>query len=656
MKKKKDEEKKVKTTTIDHYFKKKTDNQHGESSQSLHSQTHAKEEEGHQTHSFKWRWGDKKPINITCKKAVTVEESLRTSPNFQKIAQKNNNKELVITKDRKAISTHFPCCLIEQGELLTVMFIKPANRSKNRVRVAAQPQRKSSSDKLVTFHVATKGGKNIVKIIMSNTALKKEVEEITVYAYKGETVKQALKRDDRINKIILKKNCELSELSTEVNTEMSNPVDDLGGKSFKIILVDNSCQPDSQPGSLDDADMLLNESQRSVSDENQVNTQTTEERPMPNSSMTPETSPFHQIPNSEKMLNHLRSRFKDSVKQMKTQQKVSKLSDVQNLFRVEYGKNTQTCLEVKRVKRLMDLSKSVCQVRINGRAEGSGFLLFDKFVLTNGHVVENIYDQERGQLRGNVTVIFSFESLEETDSCGTVQVKTEVAAFEYHTDVPGYRCDWALLELCPDQALPDGLLKHFGFVRPSGGICIIGHPWGGVKQIDPCFIIPPDHRKQAVEKHREENKECIQLVTDAFFNSRQVLSYDTCFYFWSSGSPVFDEYCNVVAMHTGGYGYHNVQGQTQHTIEYAQPLSLIIEQIILKIVETGRFDVLREFLSCEYPEHQEVMENLKKIVDGRNLTAFKNAADNLEVQNDERLKTFFEFFSQREEPAPMDIN
>uniref|UniRef100_UPI003AAF3F72 serine protease FAM111A-like n=1 Tax=Centroberyx gerrardi TaxID=166262 RepID=UPI003AAF3F72 len=633
---------------------------------------YVKEEEVHPTHSFKWRWGDKKPINITCNKAVTVENSLRTSQNFKEIAQKNNNKELVIIKDRKAITTHFPCCLIEKDELLIIKYIKPANRSKHPVGVAAQPQRKAASDKLVTFHVATRGGKGIVKIIMSNTALKKEAEEISVYAYKGETVKQALKRDGRINKIIFKKNCVLSELSEEGETEMANLVDDLGGKSFKIILLDKSSQPDSQPGSLDDADMLLNESQTSGADGNQgppqqstasesVNTQTTEESPMPNSSMTPETSPFHQISNSEKMLNLLCSQFKDSVKQMKTQQKVPKLSDVQNLFRVEYGKNTQTCLEVKTVKRLMDLSKSVCQVRIKGRQAGSGFLLFDKFVLTNGHVVKNIYDQERGQLRENVTVAFSFESLEQTDSCETVQVKTEVAAFEHHTDVSGYLCDWALLELCPDQALPDGLLKHFGFVPPSGGICIIGHPGGGVKQIDPCFIIPPDHCEQAVEKHYEENK-CIQLVTDSFFkgvaesvkHNRQVLSYDTCFYFGSSGSPVFDEYCNVVAMHTGGYAYKNAKCQTQSVIEYAHPLSRIIEQIILKIVK--RFDVLKEFLSCEYPKHQQVMENLKKIVDGRNLTAFKNAADNLEVQNDERLKTFFEFFSQREEPVLMDID
>ncbi|XP_071758961.2 serine protease FAM111A-like [Centroberyx gerrardi] len=494
---------------------------------------------------------------------------------------------------------------------------------------------------------------------MSNTALKKQAEEISVYAYKGETVKQALKRDGRINKTILKKNCVLSELSEEGETEMANLVDDLDGKSFKIILLDKSSQPDSQPGSLDNADMLLNEPQTSGADGNQgppqqstasesVNTQTTEE--------SPEKSALHEIHNSEKMLNHLRSQLSVSVKQMKTQQKVSKLSDVQNLFRVEYGKNTKTCLEVKTVKRLMDLSKSVCQVRINGSAAGSGFLLFDKFVLTNGHVVKNIYDQDTRQLGENVTVTFCFESLEQTDSCETVQVKTEVAAYEHHTDVSGYLCDWALLELCPGQALPDGLLKHFGFVPQRGGICIIGHPGGGVKKIDPCFIIPPDHREQAVEKHYEENKECIQLVTDSFFNNRQVLSYDTCFYFWSSGSPVFDEHCNVVAMHSGGYAYENAKCQTQSVIEYAHPLSLIIEQIILKVVKTGRFDVLNEFLSCENAKHQQVMENLKKIVDGRNFTAFKNAADNLEVQNDKRLKTFFEFFSQREEPVLMDID
>ncbi|XP_078142521.1 serine protease FAM111A-like [Centroberyx gerrardi] len=629
----------------------------GECSQSPHLKPNAKEKEVHTVHSFKWHYKNQMPMLITCSKAGTVENSLRTSEMFEDIHEKNKEKELVIKRNAKAISNHFPCCLIEKEDLLNVMYIGAAKKSEQPLGEAAQPQRKVSSDKLVTFHVATRGGKRIINDIMSNTALKNEVKDISVYAYKGETVKQALQRDGRLDEEIFQKNCVLSELNEEGGTEMSNIVDDLDGKSFEVILLNKPCQSKKQ---------LLNEPQRSGADGNQgppqqstasesVNTQTTEESPMPNSSMTPETSPFHQIPNSEKMLNLLLSQLSVSVKQMKTQQKVPKLSDVQNLFRVEYGKNTKTCLEVKTVKRLMDLSKSVCQVRINGSAAGSGFLLFDKFVLTNGHVVKNIYDQERGQLRENVTVAFSFESLEQTDSCETVQVKTEVAAFEYQNDDSGYLCDWALLELCPDQALPDGLLKHFGFDPPRGGICIIGHPEGGVKKIDPCFIIPPDHREQAVEKHYEENKECIQLVTDTFFKSmaesvkhnKRVLSYDTCFYHCSSGSPVFDEYCNVVAMHSGGYPYPNAKGQTQSVIEYAHPLSLIIEQIILKIVETGKFDVLRGFLTCEYLntkniKHQ-MMENLKKRV--KLCKAFKNAADNLEVRNDKRLKTFFEFFS-----------
>ncbi|TDH05008.1 hypothetical protein EPR50_G00139100 [Perca flavescens] len=129
--------------------------------------------------------------------------------------------------------------------------------------------------------------------------------------------------------------------------------------------------------------------------------------------------------------------------------------------------------------------------------------------------------------------------------------------------------------------------------------------------------------------------------------------YESCFYFGSSGSPVFNEHCNVVAMHSGGYAYRNARGESQSVIEYGYPLSIIIEHIIVQMVER-RFDVLKEYLACNYAYHRNVITNLKKLVESRNLTAFKSALSNSVVTSDESLKAFFEFFSLRDEPVPMD--
>ncbi|XP_037604935.1 protein FAM111A-like isoform X2 [Sebastes umbrosus] len=635
-------------------------------------------EEPHATHSFEWSWGDIKPTTCTCKKAGTVENLLKRSPQFNKIAKKNNNKELVILRDGRAISSHFPCCLIK-NELLSIKYVEAVDKPKQ-----PESQRKGPSGDLVTFHLLTRGGKKVVKI-MRNPALK-DFQEMTVYAYKDEKVEQALRGDGRLQNTVFKKDCALSHKITESTTEMSSLVDDLDGKTFKIILLDKSSPPASQPGSLDDAYMVQTGSQRSVSDENQdpqqqssttesVDENTPKKNTKPDGNKAPEKMSC-EIPNSKTMQNRLVSEIRALVKVMKVQQGSKRIS-IQNLFRVDYGKNAQTCREVKTMKELMKLSDSVCQVRIKGKAKGSGFLLFDKFVLTNGHVVRGIFNESTGKPYKRVTVHFSFESLGQMESGAAVKEVKEVAGFELCDDESGHKHDWALLSLGDDQTLPDVLLTRFGFLPQIGAICIIGHPDGGVKKIDPCLIIPTENRIQVVEKRRgenpegvepfnpyyRENLETIQLITDRFFDdasndksNRQALSYESCFYFGSSGSPVFDEHCNVVAMHSGGYAYSNARGETQSVIEYGYPLSIITEHIIVQMVKREKFDVLKKYLACSYEHHRDMMTNVKKLVESRNLLAFKNAANNSVVTNDESLKAFFDFISQREEQVPMDCD
>ncbi|KAM8741622.1 family with sequence similarity 111.2 isoform 1-T3 [Acanthopagrus schlegelii] len=633
-------------------------------------------EKSHATHSFSWQWLSRR-TTWTCNRAGTVEEVLKRSPAFKKIAGQNKDKELVFLKNGKAISSHTPCRLMIKDEQLIVKYIqqdKDKNEPKPHVSAPVV-----QSVELVMFHVLTKGGKKVVRI-MRNPALRTNFEEITVYAYKGEKVKNALRRDGRFSNEVFKKNCVLSDTSTADTTEMSSLVDDLDGKTFKIVLLDKSPPPETPPCSLE---LVQSYSPRSDSDVNQDPPQqsaTTEsendnrprEKPEPEGDTAPEQIP-RKIPNSKTMQCQLATKFTELVKGTKSQ--IPKLSRVQNLFRVEYGKNDQTCREVKTMKKLMELSNSVCHVRVNGRAGGSGFLLFDKFVLTNGHVIKNVYDEQTKQLSEKVTVHFSYESLEQMESGAEVE---EVAGFAYYSGESGHQYDWALLKLRAEQNLPDGLLKHFGFHSQSGGICIIGHPDGRVKMIEPCLIVSFDNRSQVAARHYHENPDGavvdtglygenpghLQWVTPRFFEdvagwvkqNKQVLTYESSFYFGSSGSPVFDEHCNVVAMHSAGYVYRNARGQSQSVIEYGFPLSVIIEQVIYQLVERGKFDILKEYLACGCARHQNIMSNLKKLVEGRNLTAFRNAANSPEVINDASLKKFFDFLCRPDEPVPMDTD
>uniref|UniRef100_G3QB00 Si:ch1073-475a24.1 n=1 Tax=Gasterosteus aculeatus TaxID=69293 RepID=G3QB00_GASAC len=393
--------------------------------------------------------------------------------------------------------------------------------------------------------------------IMRNPELeKKDIDTITVYAYKGEKVKYALKRDGRLLDVVFKRNCALLNTNTEETTEMSDLVHDHDGEIYKIVLLNLSSPPLRLDGKKE-----------------------------------PDT--FHKIIHSERMLIDLFTEFKKVLKGMNSQ-RVPNLSRARDLLRVEYSKNDETCREVRTMKTLMQLSDSVCQVRINDRSKGSGFLLFDKFVLTNGHVAKTFYDGKTQLISPGVTVHFSFESLGQADSGAAV---IEVVGFENGCDESGQKCDWALMRIVTDHKLPDGLLTHLGRLPQHGGICIIGHPGEGVKKMDPCFIIPNENRQQAAERHQRKNPhgvlptnphyyesaENIQLITQRFFNDvkkdnefRQALHYDTCFGFGSSGSPVFDTDCNVVAMHTGGYAYRNAKKEMHSVIEYGCPLSTVI--------------------------------------------------------------------------------
>ncbi|RVE64006.1 hypothetical protein OJAV_G00142230 [Oryzias javanicus] len=64
------------------------------------SQIPKKEENLHSTHSFVWSFNSK-ATNNTCGEAGTIENSLKNSPKFIKLAEKKKNRELVIVQGEK---------------------------------------------------------------------------------------------------------------------------------------------------------------------------------------------------------------------------------------------------------------------------------------------------------------------------------------------------------------------------------------------------------------------------------------------------------------------------------------------------------------------------------------------------------------------------
>ncbi|XP_016389813.1 protein FAM111A-like isoform X2 [Sinocyclocheilus rhinocerous] len=536
-----------------------------------------------QSHPFHFRYKSKKHA-VECDTSKTVLDALNTNKTFRKMKKDNMDKEIVIQRSkgavpRAAVKTDFPCCLIENDELLDITFIKNSGNVPSKKKTTGRPSVSSESENLVTFNIKTKGGKK-VKCLMKNNKLRMKVDDVCVYAFKEDKLKAALQRDGRFTNVLFQKRCALSELGSETIYEMSHAVKHLDGKHFEIIVISDKNQPDSQDV-LSDVSPEMNEAAAADLKEDPNQHPNTEQSQMRNTmkSTNTSTNSLKIIPDPDEILQILRNQYKVLVNALKKREKL-KDSQVQTFFRAEYDKSVQSFSEVKKVKQLMRFSDSVCQIRVEGSARGTGFLLFDRFILTNAHVIGE-FDPFTRKLSKTLTAVFGYEDLEAKET-KCVLVKEHVAKTYYGDVEIDKHLDYALLELqdtdeitgCPE------LLSYYSPGPPPnrGGICIVGHPDGGIKRMDPCFIIEREDLQvdmfiHMMRKRSFENKWHI--------HGNQI-TYDSCFFEGSSGSPVFDEDCKLIGIHTGGY-WSQTEGKKSHFKEFAYSLQAILDDIEAKL-------------------------------------------------------------------------
>lgn len=433
-----------------------------------------------------------------------------------------------------------------------------------------------------------------------------------VYAVKGESVKAALKRDGRFNKVILRR-AALYEQETEDIVILSTLVDKLGGKQFQVTRQDGPYQTGSQDSS-QEMNQEMNQESETATDEkvkvsetpqatntNQNSTSTQEKKTQGEEKKCRKYPDTQKIPNTQEILQLLREQHGDLLKTLKERENLKNNAEVKKFFREEYDKSAQSFTEVKRVKQLMRLSDSVCQIRSDGFARGTGFLLFSRFVLTNAHVVGDLIHLT-SKMKHKLTAVFNYEDL---NSGKVMALEENVVALLKGKDDMGNHLDFALLELNSDVKLdlPE-LLMLYSPPPTRGGVSIIGHPEGGVKRMDPCFIIAKEDRVQAAERYYGMNQtlqvyhvitqQC--LAEDEALRKSQIL-YDTCFFHGSSGSPVFDDHCNLIGVHTGGYVYKGQVKKTRSVMEYALPMFPILLHIYMQSYNSGKSDVVQHFES-----------------------------------------------------------
>ncbi|XP_057218365.1 serine protease FAM111A-like [Triplophysa rosa] len=540
--------------------------------------------------------------SVHCDPSMTVLDALNTSRVFKQEKEKPKNKDkqvLILTSKKKitraAVKTDFPCCLIDNDEIIDVNFIQNDGSASTNQNTNLPPS--SRPDMFVIFYIKKRGGDKI-QLLLKSEALRKRVEYVCVYAHKEERLKTALRRDGRFNNNMFQKHCALSEFGTESRHEMSQPVKHLDQKIFNVIVLSNTKQPDSQedftlsvktePEVASDAD----EADDADTRQTPVNTEheTKEKKsPVKSTRPSPSWSAPEKIPDSGEILKLLREQYAGLLQQLKQREKLRDNAEVKKFFRAEYDKSVQSFSEVKKVREIMRLCDSVCQIRREGSARGTGFLLFDRFILTNAHVIGECH-------ASGFTAVFGYEDLDQNTK--KIPIK-DITCFFKGEDDKGNHLDYALLEFNSDDDMVKypQLLSHYRHKTPDNRseICIVGHPDSQVKKMDPCFVIGGDNRFEAADEQVSKNisvyhvmkQESLKQKWD--FHKNQI-SYNSCFFHGSSGSPVFDADCKLIGIHTGGYVY--TENKTKSVMEYAYAMQPILDNIKAKARVKGRQDII----------------------------------------------------------------
>ncbi|XP_062301355.1 serine protease FAM111A-like [Scomber scombrus] len=564
--------------------------------------------DGHNTpadrhsHHFNVSFNDNgtEEYTIHCEQPRTVLEAIRTIYTKKECTDENIVIQLCRTETECAIATHFPCSCLKDGALL-IISCKPEkveevlNQPSEKVKIV-HPRNEYS-----VFYIESQGGKDTkTKEILRNKAMK-QFKYLCVYGEKGMTVGECLKQDGRFIDDL--GDFELSDSKNHDRfTEHTQKVDNLHEKEFKI------CIP-------------RNKNSQSMSD-----TKVSEVAEQRGTSVKTLLDKSDSSVNTEKIFERLRQQFPDLKKLMESRFPGVSYEKELNLRRENFGKIQKSFSEVHRVKKLLELGKSVCKVVVENGRMGTGFVLFDNLILTNAHLIKDCVEGENLLEGINVSAVFNYDDPESdmNYSCFTVK-KTLI-------DFSDGELDYAVLELNPagrkpNQSkrtvkVPPGLLKNFGPVPQNGEACIIGHPAGEVKQIDPTCIIEKEDRIKAINDHLEPNSLLTLLsISQETINqdirclkgnkADRVVTYNTFMYHGSSGSPVFDAHCRVFGLHTAGFTYE-FKKHTGSVIEFVQPLLTIFKRLMIKIKKSGNEKLLKRVK--EEAEGNEHLEEDVKVV------------------------------------------
>ncbi|XP_002755411.5 serine protease FAM111A [Callithrix jacchus] len=448
------------------------------------------------------------------------------------------------------INLGMPLTCFPERSRVVITFSQSKSKQKKDNQVFGRHD-KASTD-CVKFYIHAIGTGKYKRKIVKCGKLHKKGYKLCVYAFKGETIKDALCKDGRFCSFLENDDWKLIENHDSI-LENTQPVDELEGKLFQVE-VDNRMGP-SEAGPQNPESEKRN---TCVLREEIVS----------------------QYPRLKREIEKIRENFKQKMKGKNGK-------TLFKLHKTNFGKVTKNSYSVKVLKLLAHLSDSVGYLFWDGATAGCAtcFVFKGLFILTCQHVINDIVGKGIEPSKGAdiigqcVRVTFRYEEPQEKEmNCFSVEPWYEIYSEEL---------DYVVLKLKENgKQVPIELYNGIAPAPHSGLIHIIGHPDGGKKQTDACVVIPQDQRakkcQERVKAKAAASPEFVHMHTPRSFqkivSNRNVITYDTEFFFGASGSPVFDSKGSLVAMHAAGFPYE-YQNEFDSIIE----LGCTMESILLDI-------------------------------------------------------------------------
>ncbi|XP_036916352.1 serine protease FAM111A isoform X2 [Sturnira hondurensis] len=428
-------------------------------------------------------------------------------------------------------------------------------------------QRDKASTDCVKFFINPIGKRR--KRIVKRGELHKEGVKLCVYAFKGETIKEAVCKDGRFLSFLETDDWKLI-LNLDSIVENTQCVDELDGKLFQVEVEKRRA---SRAAATQSCGVVTTQNCDLTTTQNSE----LEER----NAVVLKGEIVAQYPSVNREIEKIREWFKKTIK--KRQGKKLYLA-----HKTYFGKLTKNATPVKMIKLLSRLSDSVGYLfwDNNGiRGSATCFVFRGLFIFTCRHVIHDIVGKgiepsAWADVIGRcVRVTFGYE-----DS----QARGDYFFVKSWFEISDETLDYAVLELKENgQPVPLGLYNGIGPVPLNGLIYIIGHPDGEAKSSDACAVIPRGQRAQKYREHLSaqgfnEHMQFIHMFTQRSFQEmaprHDMITYDTSFYFGSSGSPIFDSNGSLVAVHSAGF--HNFyQPGFSSVIEFGPTMESILHDI-----------------------------------------------------------------------------